>query len=447
MSKLNETDIQGFVLRGYNMPFARYLFLHFENAERARNLIGPASSRHHRPALGPQAGQHRQHRLHPSRASQRSISPCHPASASHPSSSWHEEPRRHPRRHRPQRPRHWDRVWQQGGVHIWLGINARHTRSDRRPLRRVQAISRQTAHRRSPRRTQQPSLTTASQPQGALRLHRRLRQPRLPRHLPQHPARTGQVDARRHAGHRSLPANSCLATPTKQASCPSLPCLISSPANGTFMVYRKLHQNVATFRAFLDTWRQLLRRQRKARRQIHRPLERWHAHRALPRPTRSIHREGSQSQHRFQIWHRPRRHALPHRRARAARSSARRLRIRWKADRSPPHHAPRPSLRTTAPEGQPASDRRSRHRLHGAQRQPLPPVRIRPAAVDRVRQRRPPGKRQRPADGQPRRQAESSWSRETQPPRTRPSSAPICRISSSSAVETTSSCPASLRWE
>ncbi len=32
MSKLNETDIQGFVLRGYNMPFARYLFLHFEDA-------------------------------------------------------------------------------------------------------------------------------------------------------------------------------------------------------------------------------------------------------------------------------------------------------------------------------------------------------------------------------------------------------------------------------
>jgi len=40
MSKLNETDIQGFVLRGYNMPFARYLFLHFEDSSRARKLIG-----------------------------------------------------------------------------------------------------------------------------------------------------------------------------------------------------------------------------------------------------------------------------------------------------------------------------------------------------------------------------------------------------------------------
>ena len=40
MSKLNATDIQGFVLRGYNLPVARYLFLHFEDATKARSLIG-----------------------------------------------------------------------------------------------------------------------------------------------------------------------------------------------------------------------------------------------------------------------------------------------------------------------------------------------------------------------------------------------------------------------
>ena len=39
MSKLNATDIQGFVLRGYNMPLARYLFLHLEDAAHARTLI------------------------------------------------------------------------------------------------------------------------------------------------------------------------------------------------------------------------------------------------------------------------------------------------------------------------------------------------------------------------------------------------------------------------
>src|SRR5271154_3283778 len=40
MSKLNATDIQGFVLRGYNLPCARYLFLHFGEAAKARALIG-----------------------------------------------------------------------------------------------------------------------------------------------------------------------------------------------------------------------------------------------------------------------------------------------------------------------------------------------------------------------------------------------------------------------
>ena len=39
MSKLNATDIQGFVLRGYNLPMARYLFLRLEDAKRARDLI------------------------------------------------------------------------------------------------------------------------------------------------------------------------------------------------------------------------------------------------------------------------------------------------------------------------------------------------------------------------------------------------------------------------
>src|SRR5665213_3309879 len=39
MSKLNATDIQGFVLRGYNLPVARYLFLRLEDAQRERTLV------------------------------------------------------------------------------------------------------------------------------------------------------------------------------------------------------------------------------------------------------------------------------------------------------------------------------------------------------------------------------------------------------------------------
>ncbi len=39
MSKLNETDVQGFVLRGYNMPFGRYVFLEVLNAAGARKFV------------------------------------------------------------------------------------------------------------------------------------------------------------------------------------------------------------------------------------------------------------------------------------------------------------------------------------------------------------------------------------------------------------------------
>jgi deferrochelatase/peroxidase EfeB len=39
MSKLNASDIQGFAIRGYNMPYARYCFLRFTGAEGARALL------------------------------------------------------------------------------------------------------------------------------------------------------------------------------------------------------------------------------------------------------------------------------------------------------------------------------------------------------------------------------------------------------------------------
>jgi Dyp-type peroxidase family len=40
MSKLDATDIQGFVLRGYNLPFARYMFLEIADAHRGQAFIG-----------------------------------------------------------------------------------------------------------------------------------------------------------------------------------------------------------------------------------------------------------------------------------------------------------------------------------------------------------------------------------------------------------------------
>ena len=39
MSKLDTTDIQGFVLRGYALPFARYMFLEITDADKGCRFI------------------------------------------------------------------------------------------------------------------------------------------------------------------------------------------------------------------------------------------------------------------------------------------------------------------------------------------------------------------------------------------------------------------------
>ena len=40
MSKLNPSDIQGFVLRGYGMPLARYVFVELGKPEHTRDFLG-----------------------------------------------------------------------------------------------------------------------------------------------------------------------------------------------------------------------------------------------------------------------------------------------------------------------------------------------------------------------------------------------------------------------
>ncbi len=53
MSTIDVSDIQGFALKGYNFPYARYLLLELLHHEAARKFIdAPASLHHHRRALG-----------------------------------------------------------------------------------------------------------------------------------------------------------------------------------------------------------------------------------------------------------------------------------------------------------------------------------------------------------------------------------------------------------
>ena len=69
-------------------------------------------------------------------------------------------------------------------------------------------------------------------------------------------------------GGRSRPANSCSAIPTRRKRSPAPPCRLNFSRNGTFMAYRKLHQNVAAFRDFHDRDGRAFRRRLRYRRSV-----------------------------------------------------------------------------------------------------------------------------------------------------------------------------------
>jgi len=126
MSKLNETDIQGFVLRGYNLPFARYLFLHFEDAARARALVL-------RLLHEVTTGQHWDHGKPPSTVNlaftHRGLTALDLPVAtllSFPVEFQQGMKKRAEILGDTGRnaPHNWDELWRENRVHAWLGVNA-----------------------------------------------------------------------------------------------------------------------------------------------------------------------------------------------------------------------------------------------------------------------------------------------------------------------------------
>ena len=292
MSKLNATDIQGFVLRGYNMPCARYCFLHFADAKSARHpRRPPPASHHHRPALGPGKPQSTVNIAFTFKGL---------AKLELPIATLISFPVEFQQGMKARggilgdtgmnAPEHWD----ESGAKATSTPGSASTPS--RPRRSKPATPSSARTRRSHRRRPTPRLAgrrlarhqRPAHHQGALRLHRRLRQPRLPRRLPQHPARPGQARCPTEKPGTPLATGELLLGYADEAGeLPVAPVPHILAANGTFMVYRKLHQNVGTFRQLPRQLGRALRRrrrlrQRKARLQIHRPLARRHAHRNSP---------------------------------------------------------------------------------------------------------------------------------------------------------------------
>ncbi len=254
MSKLNATDIQGFVLRGYNLPVARYLFLHLKDAESARALV---------------------HAMLPKITTGQTWDGGKPESTVNlaftykgleafelPLATLISFPVEFQLGMRARAeilgdtglnaPEKWDPYWRTGEVHAWVAVNAASAESLERACVELNALFEGTGTtvlgaqdaaaavvNGKPTTKEHFGFTDGFGNPDYLGVERST-QPGQGKLMPDGrwaPLATGEL---------------LLGYADEAGELPVAPVPHLLAANGTFMVYRKLHQNVATFRAYLD---------------------------------------------------------------------------------------------------------------------------------------------------------------------------------------------------
>lgn len=257
MSKLNATDIQGFVLRGYNLPVARHLFVHLPHAAAAGSLVGKLLSLI-------TTGQRWDADKKP--LSTLNIAFTHKGltALELPLATLISFPVEFQQGMRSRAdilgdtgrnaPGRWDEVWRGDEVHAWLGINAQTSGALEAASAQVRTLLEEGG-----------ASVLASQDAAALVIDG---QATTKEHFGftdgfANPDYLG-VDRSSQPGQGKLMPDGTwapLATgelllgyADEAGELPTAPLPHLFASNGTFMVYRKLHQNVATFRAYLDQW-------------------------------------------------------------------------------------------------------------------------------------------------------------------------------------------------
>jgi Dyp-type peroxidase family len=257
MSKLNATDIQGFVLRGYNMPCARFCFLHFPDAKSARHLLAqllPAVTTGQLWEGGkPQSTVNIAFTFKGLAALELPIAtlisfPVEIQQGMKARANILGDTGKNA-------PEHWDELWREGHVHAWLAIHALTPAALDARHAELSALVTSTGVR-----------LLDAQDAGSLVID-------------------GQLTTKEHFGYTDGFGNPdylgvCRSTQPGQGKLlpdgktwaplatgelllgyadeagelPVAPVPHILAANGTFMVYRKLHENVGTYRNFLNTW-------------------------------------------------------------------------------------------------------------------------------------------------------------------------------------------------
>ncbi len=255
MSKLNETDIQGFVLRGYSLPLARYLFLEFADAGRTRALIGRL--------LGEITTGQKWDGGKPESTVNIAFSHRGLAALALPDATLLSFPVEFQQGMRKRAdilgdtginsPERWDGMWSEERVHAWLGVNAISAEALENCCSRLARLLEETGG----------AVVVGSQDAAAAIVDG---VPSGKEHFGitdgfGNPDYLG-VERKSQPGQGKLMADGSwapLATgelllgyADEAGELPVAPVPHILAANGTFMVYRKLHQNLATFRAYLD---------------------------------------------------------------------------------------------------------------------------------------------------------------------------------------------------
>lgn len=255
MSRLNATDIQGFVLRGYNLPLARYLFVQFVDAKRGRALIGRL--------LGQITTGQRWDGGKPQ--STVNIAFTHPGLEllELPAATLLTFPVEFQQGMKSRAailgdvgvnaPEHWDEVWREQRVHAWIGVNGLTMEALDGACTQIVALMEETGGATMLDTQDAASVVidgkvTTSEHFGYTDGFgnpdylgvERTTQPGQGKLMPDGtwaPLATGEL---------------LLGYADEAGELPVAPVPHLLASNGTFMVYRKMHQNVATFRAFLE---------------------------------------------------------------------------------------------------------------------------------------------------------------------------------------------------